>query len=405
MSTLQYPHPDRIINATYNYSPQVAIDWEKYRVVVVESDDWGVGEPGYGLERVEELEDLYSMLEGRKGCDSQPAVFTGFACMSNPDYDAIRRNGFKEFIDKGPDKNSPVCKKWREGIKRGLFFPEYHSNLHHTSPLIWMDLLRGQGTESEKARELFEKRQFSQGRHIPEFQGMNIKDMARWVKTGIERFYEAVGYPATVAVTSDAYPETEVIWSAYGIQSVAIKNCKNNNGEVVVYHTKPWNNQNPWVPMGGYNRFYDLTYLARNVFFECSGDKNLTAESVVPVIERCWEAKEPAIISSHRTHYTGGNRVVGLEKTGRLLELLGEKKGARFLTSSEVVSLYRRGWSVRLHKKGYILRNWTEMTQSIEVATAVKKAISLPDGRECSGRIDSSGFAVRLDAGDYLVEF
>ncbi len=325
--------------------------------------------------------------------------------MSNPDYDAIKTTGFTRFIDTGPDRNSLVCKKWREGVERGVFFPEYHSNLHHTSPVVWMELLKGQGNAAEKARELFNQKRYGQGYHIPEFQGMNIKEMNQWVKTGLERFYDAVGYPASVAVTSDAYPETEIIWSIHGIKAVGIKNSRNNYGEVVVYDTKPWNNQNPWVPMGAYNRFYDLIYLSRNVFFECTRDSNLTTEFVRSVIEKRWDNNEPAIIQSHRTHYVGSRKREGLEKLGRMLDLLSRTPDVRFLTSAEVAWLYRKGWSTRLHKKGCILRKWIEHNQPILMEKPVKKIVSLPEEKDFSGRITDKGFSLNIDPGDYLIEF
>lgn len=401
---MEYKHPDRIVKATFNYDFPVSIDWKKYKAVVVECDDWGTGIPGNGLETVDELEDLYNVLEKKKGCDNQPSVFTAFACMSNPDYDAIRESGFTEFIDKGPDKNSPVCKKWREGVERGVFFPEYHSNFHHTSPVVWMDLLRGEGEKSERARELFDKKEYAQGYHIPEFLGMNIKEMNQWVKTGVERFYEAVGYMPSVAVTSDAYPETEIIWSIYGIKAVSLKNAKNNSGEVVVYHTKPWNNQNPWVPMGAFNRFYDLIYLTRNVFFESTQNAKITPEYTLSVIKKRWEENEPAVIQSHRTHYLKDRKEEGLEKLERLLNLLSDIPDVRFLTSAEVASLYRKGWSVRTGKRGHILRKWTDDKVPVIMEWAVKKIVSIPEEKDFSSRISNNGFTINVEPGDYIVE-
>ena len=31
----------------------------------------------------------------------------------------------------------------REGMRRGIRFPEFHARLHHSSPRTWLDILRG----------------------------------------------------------------------------------------------------------------------------------------------------------------------------------------------------------------------------------------------------------------------
>ncbi|MCF7854055.1 MAG: hypothetical protein K9N51_04595 [Candidatus Pacebacteria bacterium] len=381
--------------------PQVDIDWKDIRAVVVESDDWGVGEPGRGLETPRELETLYQVLESSKGTDGQPAVFTAFTCMSNPDYDAIRKNGFTEYADTWPAPTSEVARKWLQGIGRGVYFPEYHSNLHHTSPVVWMDLLRGKGPDSDRAKELFEKHSFAQGRHIPEFQGMTIKTMNTWIETGIARFTDTFGYAPCAAVTSDAYPETEVLWSSHGIQAVSLKNSRNNNGEVVVYDTKPWNNQDPWMPMGGFNRFYDLVYLSRNVFFECTQYTDQTPENVLPVIRTCWDGNEPAVLTSHRKHYVGGTKAEGLDKLAHLLQMLEKEGHVRFLTTAELNLLYRHGWSTRRHKNGLLVRKYDKNAR-VKLSLCVEQLISLPEGRDCSDKIADGGHELSVGTGDYI---
>ncbi|GEM_PF-4667508 len=64
---MRHQHPDRVIRTTFSYDSPVPVDWKKYRTVVIESDDWGIGLPGYGLETAEELEELYGLLEKKEG--------------------------------------------------------------------------------------------------------------------------------------------------------------------------------------------------------------------------------------------------------------------------------------------------------------------------------------------------
>lgn len=101
------------------YEIRTAIDWNKYRAVVFESDDWGACEHvrhradaaalrhildqiGAGpsrldgtLESPDDLERLYCVLESVRGCDGQPAAFTAFMPMGNPDFAAIAASDFQ----------------------------------------------------------------------------------------------------------------------------------------------------------------------------------------------------------------------------------------------------------------------------------------------------------------------
>jgi hypothetical protein len=403
-----------------NYRRRHEIDWNRYPSVVFESDDWGACERTtdtaiYGkyckimrkyikgsnpssstLETPADLERLFSILRKYSGIDSLPCIFTAFTCMGNPDFAAIRANGFSEYVDIGLDKGVPaewergdIAGMMRNGFEKGVWAPEFHSFLHHTSPVRWMERLNASGQEGKKARELFEINCYFQGEHVPEYDGLNVKEQFDWVSRCMTRFNNIFGFMPQAAVTSDAYPETEIVWAANGITAICLKNCRINTGEIVVYPTKPWNMQNVYEKIGNFNPSLNSVYITRNVFFECAmftgAAGGHSTEEVVPVINnRLNVLNEPAVISTHRLNYVNlDNGLVELRfrELEKLLAAL-QKKGAYFLTTGEVADLYRSGWSCRKFGKQAVLRKWAKDADPIKLQEQYKTLTALPEHRK-----------------------
>lgn len=426
-----------------NHAPDAdipyAVDWNRHRAVVFEGDDWGscefarnradadvlasmletvagavVGIHLAGtLETPQDLNRLYGILAGARGADGQRAVFTAFVCVGNPDYAAVRASGFNAYADIGIDAGVPpgwergdVVGAWRTGMAQGVFAPEFHSNLHHTSPELWLERLRAEGAKGDFARAAFERSVFTQTEHLPEFARMNVRRQADWVRTGVERFTRVTGYAPACAVTSDACPVTETVWSIHGIRTVGLKRCVDHDDRAIVYHSKPWNNQDRHSPMGAYNAVNDLVYLNRNVFFECaSGAPDQLAEAVLPVIRRRWAANEPAVICTHRANYVSLNPAIPESGFRELASLLGalSRAGARFITSAELGDLYRNGWSVRRVGESRIVRKWSDDAGEIRLRPPVRSVTSLPDGKDMKAVGDGSDIVLTLPLGDYRV--
>ena len=370
------------------YERRFEIDTAKYPCVVIESDDWGacevIPDPSlqkqyaavmqkYGrkpggesatLERPDELEKIYQILEKHQGADGNPAIFTAYTAMGNPDFEAIRNNNFSEYVDIPINKGFPapwhgegVVDKMREGMKRGVWHPEYHAMLHHTSPKKWMELLRGESKESELARDLFDLFSYYQMQHLPEFNGYNIHEQYEMINTGFQRFKETFGYMPNAAVTSDAFPETELVWLALGINTIPLKNCRVNTGEVVVYPTKPWNLQDVYAKIGDCSKIADACCLTRNVFLE-KGDE---LDAVLKAVSRTFKYHcEPVVISSHRANYCNFNDEISAKHLERLDKLLSEldRMGVYYLTSAELSSIYRKGFSARKSGSRTLVRKW-----------------------------------------------
>lgn len=420
---------------TSKYNRLHEIDWQKFPSIVFESDDWGACESAatakdaetilrlyrhFGnhsdkpiistLENPAQLEKLYRTLEKFRGVDGIPPVFTAFVILGNPDFEKIRANGFTRYEDIGIDLGVPcgwehgdIVAKWREGFERGIFHPEFHSTLHHTSPHLWLQRLREKGPKGELARALFDLRCYSQGEHLPEYHGMNLKEQYQWVKTGIDRFEKIFGFVPDAAITSDAFPETEIVWSLCGINVICLKNCRSNTGETVVYATKPWNMQDVYANIGDYDEMKDVVYMTRNAFFESgmAPSWNDSVEEVLTVVKRNIDKfSEPSIISTHRINYVSLDDEImerRLSELEKLLHRLSEMS-VHFLATSEVAQLYRRGWSARKFGDKTILRKWHEDSGNINV-DAPESVFSLDNQRSLASRdLD------KLPVGNYLLE-
>lgn len=410
-----------------------AIDWDRFPAVVFESDDWGACEAVRNaedaaalqplwdvvlersrpilttLESPGDLERLYQVLEAFPGADGLPAVFTAFTCTGNPDFEKTRATG--RYHDIGIDVGVPpgwrrgdLLRAWRDGIARGVYAPEFHGNLHHTSPVTLMALLRGSGPEARLARESFEREVYCQGRHVPEFEGMTVRDQLAWNRAGVERFERAFGSPPACAITSDALPETETIWALLGIRAICLKNCRVNTGRVVVYPTKPWNNQDPSVPIGAHDPVLDVVYMVRNVFFECAANPAQSADAVFDVIRARWLEGEPAMISTHRANYVSldPQRIEsGFRELRRLLESLTTATATRFLTTAEVADLYRRGWSLRACGRRRVLRIYADAPAPVRIEGAYEVALPLPEGQALPVVRDGDWSVIEAPAGEY----
>ena len=358
------------------YLRRCEIDFKRFPVAVLESDDWGCCTGN--LETPADLEQIYRLLESICGTDSLPVILTAFTCMGNPDFEAIEKNGFTRYEDIAIDKGFPkpwngkgTVAKYLDGMKRGVWHPEYHALLHHVSPRLWLHLLKGKGQAAEIAQERFSRQYFAQPSHLPEYQGFTVAEQQAMIQEGFERFRRTFGFSPRAAVTSDAYPETIVLWAANGIDTVPLINCRCNDGIVTVYQTKPWNFQDMYGKMGDIGSSTGVVYLSRNAFFEGNAD----TEEVFAAVSRVWKINEPAVISCHR---------VGLLKPERRKEFRKLLKkivdaGGCFITSPELSDLYRRGWFVRagiLHKYAAVPCPYTAGT---DLATG--KKVKITDAR------------------------
>lgn len=412
-----------IMKHTIEYQRNYEIDTERYPAVVFESDDWLVCENAPNLEAAQaynqllktyrnssssmgtletsdDLERLFILLESHRGADSLPVVFTAFSTMGNPDFEAIRQNRFEQYVDIDATQDFPApwngngtIEKTLEGIRRGVWEPEYHCMLHHVSPKLWLERLRSDSAAGEFARQAFELSIYGQGEHLPEYEGYSLREQFEFIRTGFNRFEKLFGRKPNAAVTSDAYPETEHLWIVCGVNTVCLKNSRINSGEVVVYDTKPWNMQDLYARQGDINPLSGAVYLTRNAFFEQRMNHQYygdSADTVMnTVITNLKKRHEPGIISTHRANYVSFLPEVSEIRYEQLDKLLGALSayGVYFLTSGELGDLYRQGYSTRCVGEKTLLRKWNICPLGLKV----HEAFELPSMKKVAINANSQG--------------
>ena len=423
---------------------QSVIDWCKHRAVVFESDDWGNcgtcpdaatlervrrhpvvaadDAKRAGIWRADTLEDtaemaaLFEVLERHRGSDGRPAVFTAFYPTCNPDYDAIRDSGFTQYCD------IPIDRGWsqgwhsegaipmaREGMQRGVWCPEFHARLHHSNPVGWLEILRGPHEETDVYRFLFDNHIYYFNRHLPEYDGMVIREQYDWLRPAVEAFERAFGVGPSCGINSDAIPGTEEVYALLGIRVRCLRSVVLNSGKQVRPYgkNKPDGTMDGTSPMGAYNRFLDLVYLNRNAFFETSASGPEAIDESFGAIVNCWDRDEPAVTSTHRLHYATLDpelRRKGLEHLDELLGRLGrEHPEVVYLTSWEVAQLCRFGVSAARFGSTWVLRNYTSEPQRLATgADLAIPAVDLRTGKQCEPVSEAAG-TYMLPPGDYVV--
>jgi len=418
------------------------IDWHQHKAIVFESDDWGncgtcpnvetlerirqhpmvaADEKKRGgfwrtdtLEDTAQLSALFEVLERYQGGDNRAVVFTPFYPTCNPDYDAIRASGFSEYHD------IPIDRGWSQGwssdgaipmaldgMRRGIWFPEFHARLHHSHQHNWLEILRGPHEETEIYRFLFDNHIFYYDRHLPEYEGMNIREQLDWLRPAVGAFERAFGVRPTCAINSDGIPGTEESYALLNIRVRCMRSIVQNTGRQVACG-KPNSTMDDTNLMGTYNQFLDLVYLNRNAFFETSAGSPKDIDESFQTIVNCWERNEPAVTSTHRVHYCSLEPTFLRKGLAHLDELLAriarEHPDAVYLTSWEVAQLCRFGVSAARFADNWVLRNYTTEAQHVAMGANLESpAVNLRTEATCQPANEGAGTYV-LEPGDYLVK-
>jgi hypothetical protein len=324
------------------------------KILVIECDDWGsIRMPslvvfekllasGFDLNNrfdkfdtladVNDLTELFSILESTKDKNGHSAVITPFVNVANPDFEKIKSSGFQELFFEPFTKtlerygrSIDTMKVWKQGIENGIFMPEYHGNSHITT-LLWLDKLH-QGDS-----KLFEA--FNHGFVSAKIPGVNpaargfrpelffendsqISILENGLKDGVHKFNEIFGFiPSVFAPTN-------------GIFHPAFEKALFDQGLKYLYVS--WLTLKPDGQGGLKRKFFHLgskgksglTYYARNCAFEPTDNGYISIEKTMKQISAAFKWDKPAIISTHRVNFIGAiskpNRENGLGELNKLL--------------------------------------------------------------------------------------
>ncbi|MDD4356861.1 MAG: hypothetical protein PHN98_06380 [Smithellaceae bacterium] len=376
------------------------------RILVIESDDWGAirtSTPeayhylvslGYDMKRsrwsldametdddLTALFDVLSRFRDYRGC---PAGMTANMVMANPDFAAIRDNGFQRYVYKPVWDNlaaSPhrkgVTALWMDGMKNRLFRPQFHAR-EHIRWWEWMNALRNGSREAIDTFDLNmcgvplavsrEQQSFFRPVFIdPPSNNNDDVDIARMISEGIEYFHKQFGFRSlsTVAPNVTWSDETERLWARHGIRYIQggfLQHMVTDRSHRRIAHYL------------GERSEHGAIYLVRNCAFERSASEKGDAwQRCFSQINRAFYLKTPAIVCSHRVNFIGSiiesNRKRGLAQLEQLLSAVRVRwPDVNFLSSAEL---------------GYMIENNLSRVRDLEgreseIFPAVGKADPLP---------------------------
>lgn len=340
------------------------------RIVVIESDDWGairmrsraaydrllahgypvnrnVYERNDALASEEDLELLFDLLAHHRDHTGRPAALTANCIMTNPDFAAIRDTDFREYRYEPftatlarYERHGGCFARWRQGMRSGVFHPQYHGR-EHLAVGEWMRGLQQGDPELLAAFDLemagVASRHDGRNRYVVALEDGpdQTNRLAEATAEGLRLFEQLFGYPSRTFI-APCYtwpPSLEQTLRDGGVEALQgmIHQCLPGGG-----HVRHW--------FGSRNSL-GQTYLVRNCFFEPSADRNTDpVDACMARIACAFRWHKPAIVSSHRVNYVGfihpENRDRGLRLLGELLSRIRRRwPDAEFRTSDELPAL------------------------------------------------------------------
>lgn len=350
------------------------------KIVVFESDDWGTvrttnieavkrlilkgidfvscdaSRYSYNdtLASVEDLSALFKVLSSTRDYNNNPAVFTTLSLVANPDFDAIRNSGFRQYYYEPFTetlKRFPGCEGsfelWKQGISEGIFIPQFHGR-EHLNIISWMHALENSHPETLEA---FNEgmwgyvNSFYDGRKINYQEAFNIHDPSEVIfletvlKDGLNLFEKLFGYRAKLFVAPNG-PFPKVLEKSLADNGILFISQSKIQQEPIGYGKT----RRAFHYLGMKNRWGQV-YLTRNCFFEPGSDiKSNWVESCLYDIKTAFKWNKPAIISTHRVNYIGGLNIENRRKSLMLLNILLQRiksqwPDVEFFSSDQLGSL------------------------------------------------------------------
>lgn len=305
------------------------------------------------LATVEDMEQLFSTLEGVKDINGNCGVMTPKFNVANPDFDKIRQSGFtKYYFEKCTDtllrygRGPEVYEKWKQGLEKGIFIPEFHGR-EHISVQLWMQKLREGNPDlmlafdHEYVSLKMEEVPSAARGFRPEFfftsadQLPFLKDS---IASGVELFKELFGYAPRAFVPSNAifHPDLEQSVVESGVKFLSVWHMNPIPRKDGSIRTKYYRN--------GKKGSSGLTSYVRNCAFEPTDRGYGGIDSTLKQINAAFKWRKPAIISTHRANFVGGiepsNRASGLQELSKLLAAIIKRwPDVEFLSSSDMLKI------------------------------------------------------------------
>lgn len=310
------------------------------------------------LETREDLDQLYNVLLSVKDKNGNSACFTPMALSANPNFEALKEYGYDQyraenikqsFERKALEEPQSYRGAWElvhEGIKAGIFVPQFHGR-EHLNVKAFNNLL---ANRDSKLLSSLVQRSVIGGKYPTNlnllvafdfFRVEELEEQHTIIEDGVKLFKKAYGYSPTL-FTAPGYryhTQLEETLAGSGIKGIdTFFTGKEHQGSG--RYLRKWR-------LHGHQNRYDQTYILRNVVFEPTAVQNENDEigKTLREIEIAFKWGKPAIVSSHRVNFCGhiesANRLKGLNALQSLLKQIVKRwPDVEFLTGGELVSLY-----------------------------------------------------------------
>jgi hypothetical protein len=308
-----------------------------------------------GLEKKEDLELLLEVLDKHRDHRGNPAKFTCNMVLGNPDFEAIERTGFAEFVHEsmfdsyrryhGEDLR-PI---WEQAIASGLVRPQFHCREHINTGLWMRDLKAGQ----PETKLCFKHRFFGlrtrtsssvQKHYLAAYSAENEEELSQIRKIaldGLDRFESFFGFRSCTLVACNYVLPTELeapLFSA-GVRGIQTR-IKQTVPSVARHGLRTHHRR-----FTGQTNRAGQRYTVRNALFEPYQNQHSDWVSLgLRQIAEAFRFKTPAVISSHRINYSSAmdvaHRDVNLSGLRQFLtRLVNRWPDVEFLSTDELVAL------------------------------------------------------------------
>lgn len=347
--------------------------------MVIESDDWGsirmpsrrvyekCLEAGYQVDKIayerfdslaseEDLELLFDLLLSFRDHRGNHPVITGNALVANPDFGKIRFSNFQEYhyeliteTFKRYPRHSRSFELWKDGMEKGVFFPQSHGREHLNVSMFMKALQNGDkdvhfGFAHEIPGSIPHGKPKGGNKYVESLNYMSRHDKQKKLEIileGLKLFEELFGY------RSESFIPPNYLWSPDFDEPVSKEGVRFYQGNRKM-KDPGMNGEMNYIryKLGEQNRF-DQKYLVRNALFEPSlfGMKiDDPVGNCLKSISAAFILKKPAVICSHRINYVGfidtENRDDNLSMLRKLLTKIQKRwPDTEFMTSVQLGNL------------------------------------------------------------------
>lgn len=347
----------------------------KRKIIVIESDDWGsirmpsrttydylrsrgfnIDENRYekydSLESNEDVETLFEALLKFKDSRGNYPLITANNIVGNPDFNKIRDSGFEEyFYEPFPQtyNNYPnhdrVFPLLKEGLKKGLFKPQFHGR-DHVNVARWLSALKAANRNvhlafSEKMISFHvdafsnHKRQYMDALN---YKTENEKSFVlNSLTEGLLLFKQLWGFD------SESFIAPCYLWNSEIEDRLLSNGVRFIQGVYVQYENlMSTDKEGRKYHYTGQKNHSGQFYLVRNAVFEPSSKKfSDPVRNCLMEIEVAFRMRKPAIICSHRVNYIGAifpeNRTNSIILLKQLLTAIIDKwPDVEFMSSDQL---------------------------------------------------------------------